>query len=55
MSGLDQTKSSVSIVLICTARCRIPVSASTNQGVEKGDLSRYNVTEYNVTEESPSV
>ena len=31
-------KSSFSIALICTARCRTPASASTNQGSEEDNL-----------------
>jgi hypothetical protein len=31
-------KSSLSIALICTARRRVPASASTNQRLEKEDL-----------------
>jgi len=34
-------KSSLSIALICTTSQRIPASASTNQGSEKGDLMRW--------------
>jgi len=31
-------KSSLSVALMCTKRRRIPASAGTNQGPEKGDL-----------------
>ena len=34
-------KSSLKLALVCTTRRRIPVSASTNQGPEKGNLVSY--------------
>ena len=37
-SPLREIESSFQIVLVCTARRRIPASTSTNQGPEQGDL-----------------